>query len=168
MKNSILALCSFLVIACASKKEVTDITGSNTILSQCPAEGICKLEVLKDKSLLVQSDGIGKMYYSTQDTPGKTVIRYTYKKKKNPLYQDDGYNEEVIFDTDSDLSQLKAGVTTTQANLFFGVQCFCRDKAGYYKPKTGTITLKNNILHIKLPADIIDNQLTKDIKVSFK
>jgi len=168
MKNIKLVFVSFLVMACASQKKAIDITCANTIVSECPVEGTCKLEVLKDKSLLVESNDIGKMYYNIQDTPGKTVIRYTYNKKKNPLIQDAGYSEEVIFDTDSDLSQLKAGVTAIQANLFFGVQCFCRDKAGYYKPKTGTITLKNNILHITLPADIIENQLTKDIEVSFK
>ena len=164
MKKLTLAF-SFLVMACASQN---NITGANTIQSECPTEGICKLEVLKDKSLLVESNDIGKMYYNIQDTPGKTVIRYTYNKKKGPLIQDAGYSEEVIFDTDSNLSQLKEGLTATKANLFFGVQCFCKDRAGYYKPQTGNVILKENVLHITLPADIVSGQLTKDIKVSFK
>jgi hypothetical protein len=167
MKKLTLAF-SFLVMACASQNNVTDITGANTIQSECPTEGTCKLEVLKDKSLLVQSNDIGKTYYNIQDTPGKTVIRYTYNKNREPLIQDAGYSEEVIFDTDSNLSQLKEGMTATKANLFFGVQCFCKDRAGYYKPQTGNVILKDNLLHITLPANIVNGQLTNDIQVSFK
>jgi len=168
MKKLALAIFPFLIIACASQKNSDTITGKYTIESNCPTEGTCALEVLKDKSLLIQNDHLGRPSYTTQDSPGKTVFRYTYNKKKNPIYQDDIYGEEIVFDTDSDLTALKKGINAKEANLVFGVKCFCKGKAGYYRPQTGSAQYKNNTLYVSLPADVIDNQLTKEVQVSFK
>ena len=169
MKKFTLALIPFLLLACASQKNTkNDISGNYTIQSDCPTEGTCTLQVLKDKSLLIQNDNLGRPYYRLQDTPGKTVVIYTYAKKKNPIYQDDIYSEEVVFDTDSDLNALKKGINAKDANLVFGVKCFCKGKAGYYRPQTGSAQYKNNTLYITLPADVIDNQLIKEVQVSFK
>ena len=170
MKKFTLALIPFFILACASQQNtVTTITGKNTIESECPTEGTCNVEVLKDKSLfVVQNENSVRPYYELHDAPGKLVVRYTYAKKKNPLYQDDIYSEEVVFETDSELSNLKKSATPKSVNMLFGVRCFCRDKAGYYNVDGGSITYKNDKLQIMLPADIIDNQLTKIIKISFK
>ena len=168
MKQFALMLLPFLVLACASQKSTKDtITGKHTIESQCPTQGTCNLEVLKDKSLVIKNDNFGRPYYATQDAPGKLVVRYTYTKKKNPLYQDDIYSEEVVFETDNTLSNIKKEAAFTDVNLLFGVQCFCRGKAGYYRPQKGSVSYTKHHLTIKLPGDIIDNQLTKTITIAF-
>ena len=157
---------SFLLLACSSQKSGNAaITGTHIIESDCPPEGNCSFEVLKDKSLLIKTDSFNRTYYEFQDAPGKMVLVYAYNKIKNPAYQDDFYSEEIVFETNNNLSNLKDG---GEHDLFFSVKCFCRGKAGTYRLVAGTASIKNNRLHIKLPENIIDNQLIKDVVVSFK
>jgi len=120
---------------------------------------------MKDKGLLVKTDDFDRTYYEFQDAPGKMVLIYAYNKTKNPAYKDDFYSEEVVLETNSELSNLKG---EGEHDIFFEVKCFCRGKAGTYRLVAGTATIKDKLLHIKLPTNIIDNQLLKDITVSFK
>lgn len=166
MKKFVLIIIFTLLFACSSQKGTNAvITGKPTIESECPTEGICTFKVLKDKSLLVKNDSFNRTDYEFRDTPGKMVIVYAYSKTKNPAYQDDFYSEEVVFETDSNLSNLKG---EGEHDIFFTVKCFCRGKAGTYRLVAATATVKENTLHIKLPTNIIDSQLLKDITVSFK
>ena len=166
MKKLALIILPVILFTCSSQKGGnTGITGKHTIESECPADGTCTFEVLKDKSLFVKTDSFNRTYYEFQDTPGKMVIIYAYNKTKNPAYQDDFYSEEVVVETDNQLSNLTG---EGEHDIFFTVRCFCRGKAGTYRLVAGTATVKNNVLHIKLPTNIIDNQLLKDITVAFK
>ncbi|MEL1244719.1 hypothetical protein AAEO56_10640 [Flavobacterium sp. DGU11] len=167
MKNIILAFLPFLLIACASKKGPAAFTeGKCRIESRCPDEGNCGFEVLKDKSLIIKSDGTGKPYYTLEDAPGKIVARYTYAAKSGK-YQDDAYTEEVIFETDSELSNLHKS-NPKDAKMLFGVHCFCRDKAGFYKVGKGLLDYQDNKLIIKLQDNIVEGQKTDLVMVSFK
>ncbi|AWH84635.1 hypothetical protein HYN59_05655 [Flavobacterium album] len=158
MKKFILALLPFLLIACASKKGATAfIDGEHTIESWCPPEGDCKFEIMKDKSLIIKTDGTGKLYYLVNDTPGRIVAKYVYIKKSG-AYQDDGYREEIIFETDARLSDLVVGNNIKNTKMLFGVHCFCREKAGFYKVNEGTVSYSNETLHLRIPNNIIDQQ----------
>jgi len=163
MKKLALALLCFVLLACAAQKTAS-ITGAYTLMNECPAEGTCTFEVLKDKSLVIKSN-LGKPYYELVNAPGKMVVKYAYNKTRYPDYQDDFYSEEIVFETDNELSNLKDKATTLP--LYFTAKCFCRGKAGTYKADA-QVSLKDNLLHIALPATIIDNQLLKNIDVSFK
>jgi hypothetical protein len=161
---------SFLVLIltmfnCGAKRDASHITGKHTIESECPPDGACTFEVLKDKSLVINTDETNRTHYTIIDTPGKSVVSYKYSKTQNPEYQDDFYSEEVVFETDERFSNLTG---EGEQDIFFKVQCFCRGKAGTYRLVAATATFKNNGLHIKLPTNIIDNQRLKDIDVSFK
>ena len=164
MRKIALALLPIVLLACATQK-TTSITGAHTIMNECPTQGTCTFEVLKDKSLVIKTN-LGKPYYEVADAPGKMVVKYTYNKTKNPAYQDDFYSEEIIFETDNELSNLKD--KTTAIPVYFNAKCFCRGKAGTYKVDNAQVSLKDNQLHIALPATIVDNQLLKNIDVSFK
>jgi hypothetical protein len=153
------------LFGCATKRVAASITGKHTIESQCPPDGTCAFEVLKDKSLVISIDETNRTYYAVIDTPGKLVVSYKYSKTQNPEYQDDFYSEEVVFETDERFSNLTG---EGEHDIFFKVQCFCRGKAGTYRLVAATATFKNNGLHIKLPTNIIDNQRLKDIDVSFR
>jgi hypothetical protein len=153
------------LFGCATKRVAASITGKYTIESQCPPDGTCAFEVLKDKSLVISIDETNRTYYAVKDTPGKSVVSYKYSKTQNPEYKDDFYSEEIVFETDDRFSNLTG---EGEHYIFFKVQCFCRGKAGTYRLVAATATFRNNRLHIKLPTNIIDNQLLKDIDVSFK
>jgi len=166
MKKFVFIILPVLLFACSSQKGgSTVIAGKHTIKSECPPNGICTFEMLKDKSLLVKTDNFDRTYYQFQDAPGKMVLVYAYNKTKNPAYQDDFYSEEVVLQTDNELSNLTG---EGEHDIFFTVKCFCRGKAGTYRLVAGTATVKDNVLYIKLPTNIIDNQLIKDITISFK
>jgi hypothetical protein len=165
MKKFAVVLIPILLFACASKKDSAALlNGKPVIENSCPPEGKCTVTVHKDKGLLVNSDDIGKMYYELADKPGALVVSYAYNKTKNSDYQDDFYNEEVVFETDAELSNLKNGA---KPDMYFNVNCFCRGKQGTYAVKNAEVLFKDNKLNIILPA-IIDNQLTKQITVLFK
>lgn len=165
MKKLAIFLLPLFLFACASKKEGFVVgNGTPVIQSNCPPEGTCAITVHKDKSLLVTKDDMGKLYYELADNPSKVVISYAYNKTKNPDYQDDFYNEEIIFESDAQLSNLEAGV---KPEIFFTVNCFCRDRQGTYKVDNGNINFKNGLLSIGLPQ-IINNQLTNQVTVLFK
>lgn len=164
MKKSILLALIVAFTSCASKKN-GDLD-SYTITSPCPTEGACTFELLKDKSLDIKTDGIGSIYYQIIDNPGKAVGIYTYKKHNNPDYQDDFYDEEIVFETDNDMASLKDGSAKSK-QLMFTVRCFCRGKAGTYRAEKGTVNFSNNKLVIQL-NDIVEDQKTKNIEVVFK
>ena len=157
MKKIAFALLPFLLIACAPKKDAAAfIEGKHTIESPCP-EGNCKLEVLKNKSLSVKTDGTGMLYYSLEDAPRKVVIRYTYDRIFPKDVEDGQYTETIIFETDAEFSNLKTG-NIKDTKMLFGVQCFCRGKAGFYKVSEGTVSYADEKLHVKIPDSIIDDQ----------
>lgn len=165
----LLVLVISTLFSCKSQKNIVPSSNAGYIIENpCPPEGNCTIEVIKDKSLLVKTDGSGHIYYQLKDTPGKTVIKYVYKKNTDPGLQDAGYSEEVIFETDEKLSGLSAtGNDIQKTKMLFGVHCFCRGKAGFYKIQQGSMNYSNKKLNIELP-EVIDSQKTKSVTVTFK
>jgi hypothetical protein len=152
------------IFSCGARRVAASITGKHTIESECPPDGACVFEVLKDKSLVISTDETNRTYYTVIDTPGKLVVSYKYSKTQNPEFQDDFYGEEIVFETDERFSNLTG---EGEHDILFTVQCFCRGKAGTHRLVAATATFKNNRLYIKLPTNIIDNQRLRDIDVSF-
>lgn len=169
MKKQILVLLSVIALfSCKSQKSPAASWKNYTLETACLPKSECTFEVLENKSLLVKTDDTNHVYYHLQDTPGKTVIKYTYKTITDPKIKDAGYSEEIIFETDDKWSNLNAGDTDIQkTKMLFGVHCFCRGKAGFYKIEKGNINYTNKKLKIELP-EVIDDQKTKTVSISFK
>jgi hypothetical protein len=165
MKNAALLPLLFLFSFCGGSKSKQP--QELIVESPCPPEGNCAVEIMKDKSLIVKNNMGTKFYYQLADTPGRIVVRYTYTKKSNPEYQDDFYIEEVIFETDGQLETL-ANAQPEDIKMLFGVKCYCKGKAGYYNVNKGVVAYADKKLTIKLPDNLIDNQITKDITISVK
>ena len=161
MKKSILLIFLGVLASCGVAKN--PVASKAIITSVCPESGTCTIEIMKDKSLSVKIDDLKRPYYTLEVMPGRVVVKYTYTKNRNPDYADDGYTEEVIFETDENFTQIDAD----KNKLLFGVQCFCRGKAGFYKVQDALVTYKNENLHISLPA-VVDGQLTRTVDVKFK
>lgn len=169
MKKQILVFLSVIALfSCKSQKSPAESWKNYTIETPCLPKSECTFEVLENKSLLVKTDDTNHIYYHLQDTPGKTVVKYTYKTITDPKIKDAGYSEEIIFETDDKWSGLNtSGSDIQKTKMLFGVHCFCRGKAGFYKIEKGNISYANKKLQISLP-DVIDNQKTKTVSVSFK
>lgn len=163
MKKILFAAVLTVLIACGGSKTTTKNTVGNSIESGCPKNGECLVEVIKDSALVKKENSGGRPYFDMESKPGKTVIKYYFNKKDNPVIQDDSYREEIMIETDSDLSKLSSANT----KVVFGVFCFCRDRAGYYEVKNTTTEYKNNQLHITLP-EVVSGQLTHSLVINIK
>jgi len=163
MKRFIL-LVAMTLTGCTTQKSA--LSSTSVITSDCPTAGTCNFEVLKDKGLNIVKDASGRTYYTIIDAPGKVVLKYAYNKARNPALPDDFYNEVVALETDATFSNITNG--NHPEEVYFTVQCFCRGKAGTYVVIAAKVEYDDSKLHIKLPENIFDGQLTKDISVSFK
>lgn len=145
--RKIIALFLFgLLFSCNAQKNVS--TAMPTLTSECPQDGTCQIEILKNKQLILHYDDLGGMYYDIKDQEGTTVIHYQYNKTTQLNLQDGHYREDIIFEiknsdklldlTDSELQQTK---------LIFGRHCFCKGQTGYFKIENGNLQLsaKNEI-----------------------
>jgi len=161
MKKNILLIFLYGLASCGSTKQAAYTTA--IAKNPCPQGGTCTVEVLKNKSLQVLTDDFKRPYYHVVDAPGNVVVKYRYTKTANPEISDSGYTEELVFETDSTFNKLNA----INSKLLFGIQCFCRGKAGYYTTKDAGMDFKKDVLYITLP-DVVEGQRTKNVEIKFE
>lgn len=151
MKKIIIVTSLVLLISCNSvkniEKEKINQTGSLADKSfiSCPEDGLCTIELLKDKTLLVKKDDLGHNYYQTTDSEGYSVFKYTYTRKKAQEVQDNSYVEEIIFEIKNPITKLELSDLELQnIKMLFGRHCFCKGQAGYYTVNKGNLVLIKN------------------------
>lgn len=159
---------SIFTIGCKCKKEAHKNAQKHqtTSINDCFENSKCTQEIFKDSQLVIERDGIGKPFYKIEPQQGTTVFRYLMKQNEDKQYVDGGYREEIIFELPSDLKT--ATFTDKQileTKAMFGVFCFCKDKAGYYSIKTGTITKTEKAIRVEFPT-IVEGQVVKSIQIS--
>lgn len=140
-----------LLISCNSVKDMekekinqTDTQADKSFIS-CPEDGVCTIEVLKNKSLLIKKDDLGHNYYQTTDSEEHTVFKYTYTRNKVQEAQDNSYVEEIIFEIKNPITKLELSDSELQnIKMLFGKHCFCKGQAGYYTVNKGNLVLIKN------------------------
>ena len=142
MKKLIVCI-SVLLLGCNSVKKV-DLSNSQALLN-CPDDGLCKVEILKNRCISIKNDAFGKLYFEMSPCDGKSVVRYTYTRNSDEKYKDSGYQEEVIFELNASLSSLNLSNKSLQdTKMLFGRFCFCRGATGYYYIKNGDLKIENS------------------------
>jgi hypothetical protein len=166
MKYKIIIFLLILVSSCCLKKE--KVTSSNNkIINVCPNVGNCSIEILKNKSMLLNSD-FGKLNYTLIDDFEKDVIRYQYSKDLDKSNIDGGYREEVIFEVSNDTtSHSWTNENLQKTKILFGRYCNCRGQTGLYKIINGNLNIKkSNTLDFELNFKITEvPQITSKIVV---
>lgn len=169
MKKAILLSVVFVIVSscCNSKKAIAAENKNKQaqILTPCPEEFECTLEVFPNKTMIVKTDGNGRTYYELEDLAQKTVYLYTYKLKTDNKYQDAGYREEIIFEinnSDKDFSLTDKELQNTK--MLFSVWCYCKGKAGNYKITNGSFSKKGKDISLDFPA-VVDAQQVKKLKI---
>ncbi|WP_297334360.1 hypothetical protein [Flavobacterium sp.] len=166
MKNFAVLSLAILLASCAGQNMQQALDKNNTSQT-CPETGNCTVEIMRNTALLIEDDIEGKFYYKTERNTDFTVIRYKYVKDTNPALADAGYTEEVVFEVANSTKTLSyTGNDMQKIKMLFGVMCFCKGKAGFYKVEGGSIDYKNDKLYMALP-DIVEGQKLKDITISF-
>lgn len=163
-KIILLSLITFLMLSCNCKKSVS-LENKNMkaqIISACPEDHECGLEVLPNKTMSVKTGDVSGTYFELEDFNGTTVYHYTYNQKTDKQYQDAGYREEIIFELPSDVTDLKLSDEELQkAKMIFGVWCYCKGKAGNYKITKGNFSKKGKDINIDFPAVVQDQKVTE-------
>jgi hypothetical protein len=178
MKN-ILALCAILFLSCNTTKKATTENVQKTsetakAETQCPEPGKCSWEYLRNKSLVVEKDGIDMLYPHLVDNPETSVIKFRYHKDSPAGVSDGQYTEEVYFEVRNDVKSLSLQDEQLQeVKLLYGRMCFCeRGKVGYvkvvdgklsYTKTNGTASISLSFQNNKIPQVIQELQGTVDL-----
>ncbi|MGV3461470.1 MAG: hypothetical protein ACO1N9_13565 [Flavobacterium sp.] len=123
--------------------------------------GAFTFEILKDKALEIGTGVTGKLHYSLKDAPGTSVAVYKYTKTTSRQYQDNFYNEEVVFEF---TGKKITPESIDQSTILFGVSCYCKGKAGHYRVVNLRIIQENENISIDIPK-IIDNQIIDSVYI---
>lgn len=170
MKKSIITAVAiaFILFSCSTGKNTIQSFDNATITSNCTENYDCTFEAQKDKSLVVKTDDTGHNYFNVIDTPGKTVLKYSYKRITDPRIQDAGYVETITFEIDNNTAALNLkGKDIQKTKMVLNIACFCKGKAGVRKIEEGILTFKDNKLHIEIP-ELVEGQVTRVVDVEIR
>lgn len=126
------------------KTAVAQTLTKSSVESTCPENGVCTIQIQKNKSMVVKTDEFGSTYYTLEDDSSKSVIVYEYKRNVEKGLQDGQHREEIVFEiNNSDKKLTLSNKELQNAKMLFGRHCFCRGQAGYYKVFEGNLNLEN-------------------------
>ena len=144
MRVVYLLVFSLLLGSCGTNQKTAQTKKTEVLNFNCPPNGDCVFEVLKNSSLLIKYDDFGKLY--PEIVPGnKLVIKYHYKKDEIENTVDGSYSEFVYLEIDENDKQIILKDEELQkVKMLFGRICFCRDAMGYFKVTEGSLFIFNN------------------------
>ena len=166
MKRACFIIPCFLLLACSAQKSVT----TATLASDCPKNGTCTTELIKNRTIVLKTDEFGQSYYTLEDSANVNVIKFTYDKTVKGDIQDAGYREEIVFEWNPRTKSL-SDVGLQKTKMLFGRFCFCRGQTGYYKITKGRLTVANKskkrLLTLQFKTDEVP-QITQKISISLE
>jgi hypothetical protein len=151
MKTVFIILSLLVCLSCNSLKNFEESP-------ECPEGYNCEAEIIKETSILLLEDTIGKNYVKLEDSDKYHTIKYTYGYQSPPQLADANYSEVVFFQIPVDTDKLQlSGKEVITANFIIAKHCFCPD-AGYEIINDGTInvTVKDNRYYVSL--DFLSNK----------
>ena len=175
MKFIYLLFASILLISCKTQQKLTQNLPAQLQNINCPDNGNCVFEVLKNSSLQIKTDQFGKIYPEII-AGNKLVIKYHFKKESEKGVADDSYSEFIYFEIDKNEKQIILKDKELQnVKMLFGRICFCRDAMGYFRVTEGSLFLfnNNNKLQINLKFNVhkvpqIVTEINESIKMGSK
>ncbi|WAC00950.1 hypothetical protein N7U66_12110 [Lacinutrix neustonica] len=145
MKSIMYNLVLLIVLSCNSQKTVKEDArlDKTSINSQCPENGSCTFEVLKNKTFFI-NEKFGNTYPEISEGT-KTILKFEYVRNAIPDTQDSSYRELIYVEIDANTEGLKLeDMDLLKAKVSFGRLCFCRDQTGYYAVKEGRLSISKN------------------------
>jgi hypothetical protein len=168
MKTIISTFSLILMVSCGCNKSISHIDKVANLISDCPKDGTCVLEVFKNKSITVKQDEFGSIYYSIDDNLNSKVYKYVYSRTIKGDLQDAGYREEIVFELNNDITKqsfLNNEIQSTK--MLFGRFCFCRGQTGNYKVTDGNLDINENKLTLNFNISEVP-QIIKNITIDLK
>lgn len=151
-----LILTFLILLIVNSCKTVPDSSKSSSKLqtiANCPEDGICNIEVLKNTQLILKTDEFGSLYPHLEEG-NHIVLKFEFIRNEIPDTSDSGYREEIYLQLNPEAMEVELqNKSLSDVNLLFGRLCFCRGQTGYYRIKTGYLSIKkvqNNSYQLNL------------------
>ena len=135
----------FIFLHCNSPKTTVlqSELKSDIATSNCPNDGTCTFNVVKNKSVEIKKDEFGATYLNTYDS-NKTLLKFEYSRNALDNTEDSNYTEAVYIQLNENsekLEPINKNLSTTKNTVFFGRLCFCRGQTGYYHINQGKLNL---------------------------
>jgi len=144
-----------LSISCNSTKKINLAPVENNQKTTCPSDGACTTNIFKNKSLKINTDTTGALYYNLVDDAKTSVIKFEYIKTVNTTFQDNNYSEEIVFEIPNNLDEIVLENQELQTvKMLFGKHCFCRGQAGIYAVQKGKLQLTKNNTSISFKLNL--------------
>ena len=130
----------FFSFSCKSKQVISVENISPNISENCPENGTCSFDVFQNKNLNILKDNIGEIYPEIIDG-NQLVLKFKFERNTDLKVADGQYIEEIYIELDpknlqKETTHLKSG------NLLFARLCFCRGQTGYYRIRSGNLSVK--------------------------
>lgn len=163
-KNTIMKKLLFIPLALGlSFCNCTKSTMAKTNLvieSECPENGTCTIQILKNKQLVVKADEFGSIYHQLTDHIGTSVIHYEYNRLVEEGLQDGHHREEILFEINNEVTALHLTDNELQnTKMLFGRHCYCKGQTGFFKVQKGQLHLENEKESIKVDLDFQISQV---------
>ncbi|QXP60556.1 hypothetical protein [Olleya sp. HaHaR_3_96] len=147
----------FIFFQCNSPKNTISQSQlkKDTVLSNCPDDGTCTFNVIKNKSIEIKKDEFGATYLNTYDSD-KILLKFEYNRNALDNIEDSNYTEIVyiqINENSEKLEPINKNLSSEKNTVFFGRLCFCRGQTGYYHINQGELDLtkiENDLYQINL------------------
>lgn len=168
MKTIISTFSLILIISCSCKKSISLKDKVANLISDCPKDGTCVLEVFDNKTITVKQDEFGSIYYSIDDSLNSKVYKYVYSRTVKGDLQDAGYREEIVFELNNNITKqslLNNEIQSTK--MLFGRFCFCRGQTGNYKVTDGNLDINESKITLNFNISQVP-QIIKNITIDLK
>lgn len=159
MRILTIIFCCALIFACSSRQKIKTHENSQLVKSKtyCPDDGVCKFEVLTNKSLSLNYDSTGQLYPEILDSK-QIVVKFEYKKNEIQNTEDSSYREIIFLELDPEnLTKNIKDSDLKATKALFARLCFCRGQTGYYTIKNGSLSISEttkNLYSLKFDFEI--------------
>jgi len=142
MKYLMVLFLSLVIINCKPKQAVISDDLQNMLTTNCPLDGACTFEVLKDKSLKILKTDLEETYAEIREGH-LLILKFEYKRNEIPDTIDGQYIEQVFIELNP--NNLKVDLKDSElkkAKVMFARFCYCKGQTGYYVVTQGNLSIK--------------------------
>ncbi|HLA56050.1 MAG TPA: hypothetical protein VK623_08110 [Flavobacterium sp.] len=167
MRKYVSLLIILFFISCNCKKGTAQASMDKIALAKadCPEKATCTIKILKNKSMDVKTDDLGRPAYTVVESTTKSVIQYEFNRGDEQKYPDSGYREVVIFEINQANPEVAlSGVDLQATKMLYGRFCFCRGATGLYPIIDGNLSIKKQDSSLLMELDYKTGEIPQIIK----
>ncbi len=166
MKYAFLFVAFFGILSCKSPESSRNNNAIPMKTTDCPEDGKCRFEVLKDQNLTLENDEFENQYLNITDGTN-ILLKFEYQRNNMTDVADSGYIEQLFLQLNpKNLEQDLVDKELNKVKLIFARLCFCRGQTGYYEITDGELSItKNNateyVLELSFQTDEVPQIITR-------